>query len=200
MERIVNQLEDYCKFGEDRVYILMAIARSKEHEEHSSNTEPVIREVVKEKSELEPKIDQLDHAVSRFDSKFRLYISANARNTMDALFHLRGDMDDWLKMRLEGNEGIKKKFKNIDSEFKSVLQKPSCKDETNFIFDLDEVSETDANQFEEILEEFTDVRMVRETPNGFHIVTEPFNYNELETDIEYELKTDGMIYLTYIGE
>lgn len=38
-----------------------------------------------------------------------------------------------------------------------------------------------------------------ETPNGYHIVTEPFNYNDLETDVEYELKTDGMLFVEYLS-
>jgi hypothetical protein len=61
-------------------------AGSKEHDEYSSNTEPVIREVVEDATELRPKVEQLDHATGRFDARFRLYLSANARNTTTAFF------------------------------------------------------------------------------------------------------------------
>lgn len=199
MKKTVEKLEEYCDFGEDRVYILLAIARSKENEQHSSNTEPTIREVVKEEKELERKVQQLDHAVTRFESRFRLYISANARNAVKASFKLREEMDEWLEMRLGGNEGVRKKFKKIDSEFKSVLQKNECRDGTNFIFDLDEKDRESFEQLKEDIGEHTELKLTRETPNGFHIVTEPFNFNELETGIEHELKKDGMIFLDYIG-
>jgi hypothetical protein len=35
--------------------------------------------------------------------------------------------------------------------------------------------------------EHTGVLPTRETPNGFHVCTEAFNYNELDADVEYEL-------------
>lgn len=197
---LIEKFREYCEFSEDRVYVLLAIARTKENEQHSSNTEPTMREVVDNEQDLVSKMEQLDHAAKRSDSRFRLYLSANPRDAMKAFFQFRSEMDEWLQMRLNGNEGVKKKFKRIDSEFKSVLQKNECKDETNFIFDLDEVSEQEMNDLKSDLEGFTEIRLVQETPNGFHVVSRPFNYNELETEVEYELKKDGMIFVKYIGE
>ncbi|SDW44560.1 hypothetical protein SAMN05443574_103261 [Haloarcula vallismortis] len=42
--------------------------------------------------------------------------------------------------------------------------------------------------------------MQQETPNGWHVVSETFNYNEFGLAEEHELKTDGMLFLEYIGE
>jgi len=193
-------LEDYCVFGSERVYVLLAIARKKENEEYTSASEPVIRKIVDDVDELGRKIEELNHAAERFDSDFRLYISGNARNTLDGFFKLRQKGDEWLKMKMNGNKGVNKKFKRIDSEFKSILQKHECRDDTNFIFDIDNCTKKEANQLEEKLEELTEILLKQETPNGYHIVTEPFNFNQLETSIEYELKKDGMIFLSYIGE
>jgi len=197
---IVDDLQSYCTFGDERVYLLMAIARSKENEATTASGEPVIRKIVEDADELPRKITELDHAVSRFDEQFRLYLSANARNTTKAFFQLRRSMDDWLEMRFNGDEDVVRNFKRIDSEFKSVLQSDSCKDETNFIFDLDDATESEAEEFAAQLEPFTTIGMTRETPNGYHIVTDSFNYTEFETDIEYELKTDGLLFVSFIGE
>lgn len=199
-ENLVSTLEDYCSFGDDRVYVLLGIARKKENEEYTSTSEPVIRKIVDDIDDVERKIEELDHAAERFESDFRLYVSANARNTMDAFFTLREKSDDWLKMKLNGNKGVNKKFKRIDSEFKSVLQKHCCRDDTNFIFDLDDCQKEEADKLEGKLKQHASVKLRQKTPNGFHIVTEPFNFNELETEVGYELKKDGMIFLSYIGE
>ncbi len=198
-KNLIERFRDYCEFGEDRVYVLLAIARSKENEHHGSNTEPAMREIVEDEEDLKLKMEKLDHAARSSDSDFRLYLSANARDSMKAFFQVRSEMDDWLQMCLKGNEGIRKKFKHVDSEFKSVLQKKECKEESNFIFDLDEASEDEMKELKKDVEEFTEVRMVQETPNGFHIIARPFNYNELETEVDYELKKDGMIFVSYIG-
>jgi len=193
----LDELESYCAFGDERVYLLLAIARSKEHEDVTGTTEPAIREVVEDAQDLGRKIEHLDQVVSRFDSRYRLYLSANARDTTTAFFELRERMDDWLRMRLGGNEEVLPKFKRVDSEFKSVLQSDTCKAEPNFIFDLDDVTAAEAETFRNRLGEYTTVRMVRETPNGYHVVTESFNYTEFTAAIEYELKTDGLVFLTY---
>lgn len=196
---LIDKFSDYCNFGEDRVYVLLAIARSKENEEYGSNTEPAIREIVEDEKDFKMKIERMNHAVESSDSDFRLYLSANARDSMKAFFQLRSEMDSWVQMRLNGNEGVKKKFKRIDSEFKSVLQKNGCKDDSNFIFDLDETSKEEMKELKNDVEDFTEVRMVQETPNGFHLVSGPFNYRELDTDVGFELKRDGMIFVSYIG-
>jgi hypothetical protein len=166
----------------------MAIARSKENQDINSNYCPVIRKVVTESNEIRRKLVELNHAVSRFEHRFRLYLSVNARNTIDATFSLKRDMDEWIQMRLHGNEDVMQKFKRLDSEFKSTLQSNKCKDESKFLFDLDEITADEANRFERKLKEDTTVILTRTTPNGHHIVTEPFNYTELDTGIDYEIK------------
>lgn len=192
--------EDYCTFGPERVYVLMAIARPKENEDLTHGSAPVIREVVEDADDLRRKVEQLDHAVSRFEATYRLYLSANARDVTRAFFELRRSTDEWLEMRLNGNEEVVGKFRRIDSEFKSVLQRDTCRDDTNFVFDLDDVTAAEATAFREAVAEFTAIHMSRETPNGYHVVTDPFNYNELATDVDYERKTDGMVFLSYVGE
>jgi len=196
----IDELQRFCTFGPDHVYLLVAIARAKENPGTGRQELPVIREVVADAAALSRKVRQLDHAMSRFDLRSRLYISVNARDALAATFELRRRMDDWLEMRLHGDEDVATKFKQLDSEFKSVLQSDGCSDETNFRFDLDDVSAAEADGLEATLGERTTVSLRRETPNGYHLVTEPFDYTELATDVGYELKTDGMLFLSYVGE
>jgi hypothetical protein len=196
----IDALAEFCEFGEDRVYILLAIARPKENEGTSHNDAPAIRKVVREPDDLARMVDELDHATSRFDERFRLYLTVNARDALAATFELRSRMDDWLEGRIHGDDGIGAKFKRVDSEFKSVLQSDRCADDSYFIFDLDDATAADAEGLQSDLASHTTVRLVRETPNGYHVVTLPFNYNELSTGVEYELKTDGMVFLSYVGE
>lgn len=62
-----------------------------------------------------------------------------------------------------------------------------------------DATEDDLYQLNSALKAHTEVVTWQETPNGYHIVTEPFNYNELETDVEYELKTDGLLFVEYLS-
>jgi hypothetical protein len=194
----LNEIEAYCSFDDGRVYVLLAMARAKENPEMDST--PVIRKIVREKSELRRKIAELDHAVERFPETYRLYLTANPRDTTKALFRLRGRTDDWLESRLHGDEEIVRKFGRVDSEFKSILQQDACKAETNFVFDVDELSDGDVTEVLEALRAETDVQLVRETPNGFHIVTAPFDYTGFDHDAVDECKTDGLLFLSLLDD
>ncbi|WP_435345355.1 hypothetical protein [Haloarchaeobius sp. HRN-SO-5] len=193
-------LREYCEFGPGRVYMLVALARSKENDDVDGDAPSAIRKVVRDPDDVAPAVEELDHAVSRFDATFRLYLTANARDTTSALFALRRDMDDWLAARLNGSEDVLRKFGRVDSEFRSVLQSDGCRDESNFLFDLDGATAADADALADELAAHTTVRLRRSTPNGFHLVTDPFDYHALSTDVEYELQTDGLVFVSYLGE
>lgn len=194
----VSDFREYCRFGEDRVYLLLAIARSKENDGSEADA-PAIRKVVRDPDSLERKAAELDHAVRRSDATYRLYLTANARNTLDAFFQFRRDTEDWIEMRLRGDEDVRRKFDRVGSEWKSVLQSDRCRDETRFVFDCDDATAAQAEALADRLADRTTVLLERETPNGYHLVTEPFDYTDIETDVEFELKTDGLVFVSYLG-
>lgn len=196
----VAAFEEYCEFGEDRVYVVLAIARSKENPESDGDEPGVLRRVVRDRDQLSRTAEELDHLVRRFDARYRLYVTANARDTLTAFFEFRRDVDRWLEMRFRGDEGVAAKFDRIDQEWTSVLQSDRCAAESNFVFDLDDATVADADALEAALSEVTTVSMRRATPNGYHLVTDPFDYTALDLDVEYELKTDGLVYVSYLGE
>jgi hypothetical protein len=203
---VVADLEEYCEFGEDRVYLFLAIARSKENPGLSSGSEPTFREVVRDEAGLRRKYDRLRRATRGYgdDSDealtFRLYVTANARNAVDAFFDFRERTDGWVRDRIKGDEVTPRKFKRVDGYWKSELQKPAARDETRFVFDLDDASPADRDRAVSALSERTTVATCRETPNGYHVVADPFNYNDLHVDVDYELKTDGLLFVTFLTD
>lgn len=179
----------------------MAIARKKENPGITSSGEIVFREVVKDEQDIERKIEKLRSSCSSYGDaeKFRLYLGVNARNVVDCYFNFRSRMNDWMQQRFNGHEESKRKFQRVDSHWKSELQRPSSRDETYFIWDLDDVDGQEKEQFVSDLP--VEPELIQETPNGFHIVTATFNYqDELETEIEYERKNDGMLFLEFIKQ
>jgi hypothetical protein len=200
----IDFLEDYCEFGEDRVYLLMAIARAKENPSISSNSEPVLREVVKHEADIQRKYEKLRAYATQYRShsgdslNFRLYITVNARNTVKTYFNFRERMNGWTKDRILGDDAASGKFKRIDSHWKSELHRDGTRDETLFLFDLDDATPDEEHTFVETVDKQTEIITRRQTPNGYHVITVPFNYNDLATEIGYELKTDGMLFVTYL--
>lgn len=87
---IIDTIEDYCEFGEHRVYLLMAIAHTRENLHLTSNSEVVFREVLKDEQDIARKVQKLACVAENYRDDdgdpltFRLYLSVNARNTLKA--------------------------------------------------------------------------------------------------------------------
>ena len=193
----VAYLEEFCEFGKNRVYLFTAVARTKENPELTSSTEVVFREVITSKQNIRRKYEKLRSAADQYpidvDDRltFRLYITVNPRNTLDAYFNFRQRMNSWVKDQINGDEAAMEKFKQVDRYWKSELQKPEAREKTLFLFDLDDVNEDSFNGMRSSLVEHAPICTWQETPNGYHIITEPFNYNELESEVEYEVNNPG---------
>lgn len=195
-------VHEWCEFGDHRTYLLWLIARRKHNEELTNSTEIVHRRVLSNEKEIDDNYDDLVALASRHDYRFRLYLTVNARNAVEAQRRLDDKMNEWLTALIYGDEDQAKKMHRIGSEWKSCLHSPKCRDDEYFAFDVDDnPSESEIESFIEDLSEQTTVLTSRSTPNGYHVITEPFNYTEWEPPIEYdELDTDGQIFVAELDE
>ena len=196
----VAALQRYCEFGEDRVYLLVALARRKENPRPSGGS-VALREVVEDGEDLRRASDRLRGAAGAYRTDagdplaFRLYVTANARNALDAYFEFRRRTDGWVRDRLAGDAAAPRKFRRLGEYWMSELQKPAVRDDTRLLFDLDDAGEDDLRRFLSRLEPLTSVLTWRPTPNGYHVVTERFDHTGLEAAVDYELKTDGLLFV-----
>jgi hypothetical protein len=202
----VASLRRYCEFGEDRVYLLVALARPKENPPLSGGSAVALREVAGERADLRRASDQLRGAARAYRTdagdplRFRLYVTANARNALDGYFDFRERTDRWVRDRLAGDAAAIPKFGRVADHWKSVLQRPAARDETRLLFDLDDAAERNRRALLTALEAQTTVVTCLETPHGYHVVTEKFDYTGLHADVDYELKTDGLLYVTRLSD
>lgn len=202
-----EQLGDLWTFTPERVYLLVAIARSKENEDVRATDQPTMRKVVENRDELQDKLDQLEHATSRFPHEYRLYATVNGRNAWEAYAALQKEM---VKAQNESRKSGQppRLLKRIDHQWKSILHQPRCRDEKRFVWDLDTPKGNIRDMLKADLSMHTDIVWTTATPNGFHIVTEPFNFNELGWFVpekqeyrgyECERKNDDMVFVDFIG-
>lgn len=195
----VKELKNYCEFGEYRVYVLMAIARKKHNFELANSEEIVYRTVLRNEDHIERKYNDLRGQIEQYDHTFRLYLSVNARDTLDAYLRFREEMNDWTRDIIHGHDASIEKLGKVDSYWMSQLHKPANKADQYFQFDLDDVTELELDRFINVLLEYTDVRLIQETPNGYHVITEPFNHKRLVPPVDYDdLDTDGQLFIEEI--
>lgn len=194
MNQNVEFIKDWCEFGEHRVYILMAFARKKHNEELTNSTEKIHRRILREEDDIEEQLWDLRALMDRYGYTYRIYLTVNARDVLSAYFYFQNEMNTILRDYENGDEGAKKRLKKLDSEWKSVVHKSAVKDDSYFMFDVDGATDKEENEFVARLP--TRLLRWRKTPNGSHFITEPFNYTDWESPIEYDdLSTDGMVFV-----
>lgn len=192
-------IHEWCEFGDFRAYILMIIARRKFNEDLTHNSEIVHRRVITTKQDIGRCYRDLLALTDRYDNHFRLYLTVNARDTLDGYFNFRVDMDKWIRDHTYGDENAEPKFARVGSRWKSALHRPESKADSYFLFDLDDVKDVEFGRFCSELENQTDIQTTRQTPNGYHVICDPFNYTEWEPPVAYDdLDTDGQVFIEEI--
>ena len=138
--------------------------------------------------------DDEEYAMSRLErlcdeGEWRIYRSVNKRNLHKAaqllqveLIYRADDIAD-----------------RIDQVWKSILMKPECKSERKFLIDIDNASVNTGYIKERYLEGVTIYDTVK-TPNGWHMVTGPFDSRKLLEDLGgvIEVKKDALVYIKTI--
>ena len=195
-----RKIKEWCVFGEDRAYVLMAIARRKHNESLSNSEEIVYRRVLTDGEDISKNYYDLKRLInSHSNLTFRLYLSVNARDIMDAYFNFKSEMETWTRHIYHGDDGSKKNVERLGSKWKSALHNPSTKDDSYFQFDLDDITEEELRVFKQSLAQETSIEFVRKTPNGYHVISEPFDYTKWDEPVEYDdLDTDGQLFVEVI--
>jgi hypothetical protein len=194
-----NFVTEYCDFKDDRAYILMAISRRKFNEDVTNSQEKIHRRIVSSEEEVEYNIKHLYSMMQQNELKYRLYLTVNPRSLTSAFFQFQSKLTSMSEELFNGDDGTMTRIERLGSEWKSTLHDPSNRVTKNFQFDVDG-SRYAFEKLLEILAPKTEILLTQETPNGFHIITEPFNHTEIEADYLYdEMDTDGMVHVAKVN-
>ena len=190
--------------SKDHVHVAMAIARNKYNPEigHQANDykkgDCVFREVLNENN-WDNKLRKLYTLATNYSNDpikpedFVIYVTVNPRSLSKAKFLLEKEFISW---REHGTEG--RKLKRVDAYWVSCLQKPEARATRNwFLFDVDMKDYNTAKNLKfDIIDsaDRDDLMMVDvETRNGYHVMSTPFNLQDLVLPKYIECKKDAMV-------
>lgn len=203
---ILDMLSNFCEFSDDRAYMITSMARPKENDEISHGSIPMFREIFTDEDSLRRKYAKIKTLGQNYISEegntltFRIYFTPNARDTMSALHTFDKKITDFHENIYNGHEETKKKIRRMDKIWKSTIEKDKNKAESYFIIDIDTTEKDIFEKGKSEIQELTDIIHTRKSPNGYHILTEPFNPNKFdETDLSEfgELKKDSLMFIGY---
>ena len=196
MTDAVKFLAQYCQFDLGP-YILMAVARKTHNDDVTNSTEPVYREVIHDSDDALQKYHDIRVRCQRRPYEWRVYVTANPRDPQAAYFNFRDRMNGWSKRLLNGDNSIERKLSNVAGEWVSELHRPQSAATSYFTFDLDGVTAGGVGTFIDALP--VEHIATQKSPNGYHVVTEPFEYPDWDSPIPYDdMDTDGQVHVAQL--
>lgn len=186
-----SDIKDYCKFNDDVVYVLVGMARPKENENLERSY--IKRRIVTYEDKVEQKINELNALCSTKPYKFRLYITVNSRNIDNSIYNLHSKLTKMAYGKTDTNK------KRMDKEWYTILQQTSSKHTNRFLIDIDDEDRENYNNVITELQKYTEIKYKTETPNGYHIVVDPFDYNKINKNNIEDVKKDGLLFIDYIN-
>jgi len=188
------------KFKEG-VRVLIAIQRKKENKEVCWKDRHVKTLFSKSEEEFDEKFEKLDKFCDTQDGSFRIYSSVNSRNLKKSVRKFKSDQ---LDVDYADETSFENFYFNIKSKFISCLMRPENRNETIFKFDVDTKDNKINSEIESLLLKNTELITRRETKNGFHYFSKPFNYTVLNQSLVYcenvDFSKDGLVLLKYKNE
>jgi len=185
---ILQRLPKSFKHG---VRVLMLIDRSKQNSNKGSKRW-INKIITTNPDEFDIATDKLVALQNHLDNPdIRLYSTVNARNMQKSIVTFKHKQLDLT----EDNECIF--YKRINDSFCSCLMKPENKAERLFLIDVDTKDERVPLGW---MTKNREINMfyTYPTPNGSHIITEPFNPSLCDGIPDFEVKKDALMLLNWI--
>ena len=200
-------LKKHCIFNNPyEVYVLFGISRKKDND-CTGGQEKVFREVIKNAGEIEKKYHRLKNSVLAYrdsdgrEQKFYLYISVNARNTKKAFFLMQKEMLV-TNEELSNQVDVTNKLNRVDRYWLSCLMRPTSRaGRGKFLFDIDFKGKEKLDSLLDMIKKATTIKLIQETKNGYHVLTEPFNRTEMTNQSvlwDYQIKTDSLLFVEWV--
>lgn len=147
------------------------------------------KRISRNKGEWHAIVTELNEMRLEYFPDYRLYAHVNMRN-MDKAIRLFKERQ--LEADYDKNENHYGFYTDITNRFFSCFSNPKASDESWFLLDCDSTRD-----YEDCMTELANHKMIYaydyRTRNGYHIITSPFNPNEVRLPVE--IKKDALIAL-----
>jgi hypothetical protein len=182
MNEALTFLHEYCDFSDPNcVWVMKGIARSKDNV-GVEMPKFIHRMIVAKPEDIDRCYAQIHTLAVNPDIKYRIYISLNSRDVVDAAFKFQKKLVDITQGLAKGHADALQMAKKVGSMWKTALEQNFARGTKRFLFDLDENDELMAAAVCGYLENMkrseqgrlgtsaTKLHTCRKTVNGYAIV------------------------------
>lgn len=186
---IFNEFKDFTS----GFRVLFLIQRHKEGGE--TNNSHLVKKVTRNSEEYFEALKSLVRDKICSDLPFRIYACVNERNFNKAIRQFKYEQLD-----ADYYDQIQKEnfYLDVKNRFIGCLMQPAQRATSLFLFDVDndpDIKDTTGEILSIIPSEL--IVKIYATKNGWHILTQPFNYTTIKMPKNCELKKDGLLLLSF---
>lgn len=195
MTRTIKQIKETFKDFSSGLRVIMLVHRNKEGGIGRRIQRTRLAKIVTTNSEeFFDAIEYLQDIMSKDKRTLRIYSAVNSRDIQKSIHKFKQEQLD----NDYSNELNREHFYiDIKNSWISCMMKKSCRNQSNFLFDLDECDDHSLVTITKQIEKQTKIILTYQTKNGYHIITEPFNYNKIECLEQVDVHPDGLLLIDY---
>ena len=183
------------KNNSDGIRVVLLIHRSKEGGANNKFKGHLKKIITTNSNEFFETVKELKEIKDNSKDELRIYASCNNRDLNKAV---RLFKEQQLATDYDPEDKTKSFYLDIKNRFISCLMNKSCRNEKNFLFDLDEIDEHSFITVKNRIEKQTEIILWYKTKNGYHIITKPFNYYKtLDENIIKAIQTDSLMLIDF---
>lgn len=192
MNRTIDEILETFKDFTDGVRVMFLIRRKKEGGSNNKNKRHLNKLISRNSEEFKTNLETL-YDIAKEDKNLRIYSSMNDRDINKAVYAFKKEQldADYLANGLRNDF-----YYDIKNRFISTLCTPSCRNSKYFLLDFDEICERGMAAQEKKINKVTKIKLMYATKNGYHVITEPFNPNDLK-DCPVDIHKDSLLLLAY---
>ncbi|MFA5071922.1 MAG: hypothetical protein WC511_06260 [Candidatus Pacearchaeota archaeon] len=192
-QRTIEEIKEIFTPYSDGVRIILLIHRSKEGGKNNTHKRHLKKVTTRNSQEFFDTIQEFQEICDNDPRPLRIYATVNKRSMDKAIRHFKENqlMNDY------ASEDIRNEFYlDIKNRWISCLMQANSRMETNFIIDLDDCDERSFHSIYNIIKKHTKIQTYYTTKNGYHIITDAFDYPKLK-DERIQVHVDNLMLIDY---
>ena len=201
----LKEFADILNFSDTDIYLLNVLARTKNNEEVTKKDRLLFREPVHNLSEMPHALAKMEALAIHSGLKTYLYISANSRSTIKTYKEFKISLAKIDGQAMDNDKQYLRPLGRLDKEWYSALMQPESRSSKYFVIDIDTKDDNTLRAVREALMNYkikvrrkeykVEIKVERETRNGYHFVTTGFDPSILEGIPNVGVSKDGLLYL-----
>lgn len=203
MNEAIQFLNEYCDFSDPNcVWVMKGISRNKDNENNPDMHRFLRRMVLTSPEDIQKCYDEIHLVANDPKTTYRIYISLNSRDAVDATFQFQKKLVDITQGLSKRRDDALALAKKIGSLWKTELEQRHARGTKRFLLDVDIIDEMIVRDLLNFLKNESQaiIRAFRKTPNGYAIVFDACDTRSLikyyeERHIACDLQKDSMLFV-----